>query len=825
MNKLRRRSFIKGGMALPIALSSRAALAQFSEPETRFIVFHKIPPSLTPEKLQNVLRPFLDLHLPICVFHDGPDALSHSVHRYLIDLAMSEPGAVELVPVLSVDPGSSRYFQLRRATDIQRYFARDMFSNTATAPAIVSYHDTSEEDAINRYAMRAAGFRIRFRPDMTQAPHAKPPDWGQLDINGGTFWDASVPPPADDASISETGEDHALYLSLAGVEALSSGAAGQVSALWAEHLFAAYANGRIFPSLPKDYLINGHPGVSKNLVLLFDKEGREELSPELTEMTDMMRQANLPYSVLNGERQSGITCTDVPASSPVDGTFCAMPDEQGQVPNSASVVLHHRSPEHVRSGPADDARYHIVLEQSYFRDFEELTEGQPLSDVVHVMRAGQVHTPFLRRRFLDDLQRVHYDGKVHLRTMRGFIDELLAPTAAHLRIWSARNRQHTDPPDPNALQGIELESLINDAKLAWRFIEKYTHDTTGICTGTVQSGLESILNNNVTLWDIASQMFGILAARDMGLIASDEAASKVSLILESLPTVELDGHPLPPALFNAATLRPVGDKYDVCDTGRFLVALKALTEGGIVNEKHAQQVLSKWELQSSIQSGRMFSFGQGVWQDKTDSHCTHYVRNGFSHWGIRVDSAYYPLTDSATGDDQLRFLDRIAEIGHIATEPHLLEALELGHSQESRYIADVLFDAQVSSFERTGRYKCVSELPLNFEPWFAYQGLRVDRSEEEEWAITAVSGSEEYQSPDFLVNADIISSKAAYLWAAAYPHEYTAAVLNLIQSRARIPDEGFSVGIFSNTLEPLENYSDVNTNGIILMAISRLIGV
>lgn len=57
--------------------------------------------------------------------------------------------------------------------------------------------------------------------------------------------------------------------------------------------------------------------------------------------------------------------------------------------------------------------------------------------------------------------------------------------------------------------------------------------------------------------------------------------------------------------------------------------------------------------------------------------------------------------------------------GKIATEPALLNDVELGPTPESTLLASVLFDAQLGHFERTGELKSVSEAPLHVEPWFA----------------------------------------------------------------------------------------------------------
>ena len=139
------------------------------------------------------------------------------------------------------------------------------------------------------------------------------------------------------------------------------------------------------------------------------------------------------------------------------------------------------------------------------------------------------------------------------------------------------------------------------------------------------------------------------------------------------------------------------------------------------------------------------------------------------------------------------------------------------------YLSEVLFDAQLSWFEETGQLKCVSEAPLNFAPWFSYQGLRVDRAGAESWDISTISTYSGYQSTDFQKRAALISSKAAFLWAANYPHEHSDRLLKFVREKAKIEGQGFSVGVFSATQKAMKDYSDVNTNGIILAAIAQML--
>ncbi len=263
--------------------------------------------------------------------------------------------------------------------------------------------------------------------------------------------------------------------------------------------------------------------------------------------------------------------------------------------------------------------------------------------------------------------------------------------------------------------------------------------------------------------------------------------------------------------------------FDSCDTGRFLIALDKLVQIGLVDRARAEAVLAQWDIAATVKNQRPFNYSNGIWRDVTDSHCSHYTRHGYFAWGMPMVSAYTPILDAESGDQKIRLLYKAAFIGHFGTEPLLLEGLELGFSPEARYLSEVLFDAQLTWFEETGDYKSVSEAALDFPPWFSYQGLRVDRKGQEAWVISTLGNDPAYQTPDFYARADVLSSKASFLWAAQYPHPYTSHLLEIIRKTARIDDHGFSIGVFARTQKAMQGYSDINTNWVILTAISHML--
>jgi hypothetical protein len=170
----------------------------------------------------------------------------------------------------------------------------------------------------------------------------------------------------------------------------------------------------------------------------------------------------------------------------------------------------------------------------------------------------------------------------------------------------------------------------------------------------------------------------------------------------------------------------------------------------------------------------------------------------------------------------MRLLEAASAIGPLGAEPLLLEAMEGEMSMESAYLAEVLFAAQVEHFNETGRLIAVSEGPIDRAPWFTYQGLQLD-SQERTWALDTVGFNPEHHIPEFWDEYLVLSSKAAFLWAAYKPHEYSESLVSYVRANC-ITNQGFASSVFSKTDRVTSTYSDLNTNGVILQAIAKQLG-
>ncbi len=394
------------------------------------------------------------------------------------------------------------------------------------------------------------------------------------------------------------------------------------------------------------------------------------------------------------------------------------------------------------------------------------------------------------------------------------------PISSRRRKVSAAQPALRQPRKP--LKRIEKDKLMEDAQVAWRYFTRFTNRKTGLCPATVNSAPGGRLHETVTMWDVGSHINGLIAATQIGLIDRKKFESSINKILPNIIGRTSQERRLPQGWIRTDRHKWGNKNFDGSDAGRLLSSLDNLRRfGGF--EDQLEELVASWSLQDIIVDGKIHSVLDGELTSSYVSHSAHYSALAFRRWGLGVQSPYEVLKGTSETDDQTALLEAVAKIGPIGAEPLLLEAMEMGMSRESAYLADVLFSTQVEEFNETGRLICVSEGPIDRNPWFTYQGLQLD-TEQRTWATDTVGKEPEYRTPDFRENFLVISTKSAFLWNAYQRHEYSDKLLNFVRETSKTGN-GFASSSFVKTGRPTESYSDLNTNGVILQALARHLGV
>ena len=81
---------------------------------------------------------------------------------------------------------------------------------------------------------------------------------------------------------------------------------------------------------------------------------------------------------------------------------------------------------------------------------------------------------------------------------------------------------------------------------------------------------------------------------------------------------------------------------------------------------------------------------------------------------------------------------------------------------------------------------------------------------------------ERWETPTFASENRTISTKAAFLWYAVQPNDYTEKVWSYMREQAKSEKHGFHPGVYEATKTPSTNI-DLNTNAAILESIAYIL--
>ena len=803
-----------------------------------------IGPATPGAGFEKVAELFVSRAIPVCCALDLSAGAHAPVFGTAAELARREPGLFEVMIQVGPVVEAGRYFQMRQAGDL-RHRVRELLAasgSTALSLPVVSLFAAGQREDLDLAAFRSAGFLGLVAVD-ARKPGTEITLVGveQISLSGGTELD-----PGDDRDGALPGLDAMLAASgdvlvalrvpqseRTGGEAIAPGYAEVAARLRAE-----LDRGTLSGTRPVDLVQQLSEQPPASIAILLAPPGGEDPGSPIRAMMRELDRIGVGYTVIDPAPGQGAV-PDFPegcamlggAQSAGQGAHefladCALARDPSAleaedpfrivVADGAAAGWSEMGPDARLLIPAARGRAEWALEAGY---------APPASDRLILITAEDVATQVDRIALAQSLESLRESGAAKLFSVARFADHVLAPDPILDRLQSARRRRHFDPPQDGALSAEERAALAEDARLAWRYIDRLTSPTTGLCAGAVQQNVAGglIAGPQATLWDLASQIQGIIAARALAIIDATEAVARIATLLDNLPQQEIDGLRLPPLFVSTARRGVVSRGFDFCDTGRFLIALSSAVKAGLLADDQAASVFDGWDIAASLRDGRPFDHDRRGWSESYFNHCTPFLSRGLADWGLEVASPYPAPEPEDSADYRMRLLYSVAYIGPYGTEPPLLEANELGPTAATRCLAEVLFDAQISSFEQTGLPKCVSETSLNRSPWFSYQGFRVDAPEDEGWVIKSPNPDPDYATDTWRAGVEAVSSKAAYLWAAHYPHPYSHSLKELVRDKARIADLGFSVGIFTQTGEAMPGYSDINTNGVILSAIAHMV--
>ena len=817
---MQRRRFLALSAASGLALGAGGrAFGAAAGPAAAAVVVTDISPTTDAANLFAVLETFRQNGLWVTCALRTPEAGAldgyGAIVRGLLALGPGIEIALELPELSQLSP----HFQGRAA-----FHARRLLATLAGEGATLSAHtilcDTTQAPT-DPVGVRSAGVRnVLVRPDRRGPTRSEAWANGVARFSGGTPltpWSASLP--------AGGGDNHRLfYISADGFSAVSQADLRRWASNLATAFFDAELRGEMSAMPVSELQLRDDFRFTRQVAVRLVGD-----TAALRGFGDEVERLGIPVLFQDDPEPRGYWVPEPgEAGAPTDvialGEFSCAPGGrltlQAAVPLPSGIAVLPVAGADAASGMDDCAVFEL-------RDMpldRPVTVEEPLippggqDDLILSVHAGALGAPGAERVLLAGLEALGQDGITRFVPLDQLVNTVLSYGAIERRFrrtHAATLEPETAPaPVPSGETGLYME----DARLAWAFFEAFTDPNTGLCpaTANVHTGGDAL--TWVTMWDVGSQINALVAAHRLGLIETGAFEAAARRILFQIAGRRSQGRLLPHGVIRTDLVRRGSSDFDGCDAGRLLAGLDTLRRHSALGDEIAALV-SSWDLDRIVIDETIHSVTDGELKSTYKSHCAHYAARAFGRWGMAVKSPYQTLDGRTEADGRMAMLEAVAGIGPLGAEPLLLEALELGMSAESAWLAEVLHVAQVEEFEETGALIAVSEMPIRRAPWFVYLGLQLGR-ETREWGIDVVGGDEKYRTKDFLDQNMALSSKAAYLWAAYRPGPYADALVAFVRERARLPI-GFASNVSASDDGVAAPFTDLNTNAVILQAIAH----
>ena len=351
------------------------------------------------------------------------------------------------------------------------------------------------------------------------------------------------------------------------------------------------------------------------------------------------------------------------------------------------------------------------------------------------------------------------------------------------------------------------------ASIAWRYWSNCWNPTTGLT-------FDSCNWHYFTLWGLASNIFGVTAANEIGL--SGDFSTRVDKILDFLNSMSLTKDATPYFVYSSDNGSPATTgPTDSADFGRLLLSLYVL-------KQHLLQLGDS--TRANRVDGAVSRFKASVFGYASDLY-GYYASLGFTLWGVRPANAQSaqngfqslikngPYTDRSqmfgisgipanTRIDGEPFIDAILEAGNIPQ----IEGLPSWNDFTG--LGQKVYQAQESRSASTGKPEFWTGGGLDFDPGFDSEWIVWTTGAT--WVVLDGNGNP-FNDP----RVPVAYSKLMFAYNALYGTSYTTNMLNTYAGKIQTSN-GFMEGIYANGA--FDGNVQVQTNQIILSA-ARYSGV
>jgi hypothetical protein len=376
-------------------------------------------------------------------------------------------------------------------------------------------------------------------------------------------------------------------------------------------------------------------------------------------------------------------------------------------------------------------------------------------------------------------------------------------------------------PAPRALTAAEQQW----ARIAWAYFEHNTDPQTGLANSV--DGFPS-----ATLWDSASYLLALIAARDLELLDKRGFDIRMAKALVSLERLPLQDGKLPNKTYDTATLAmtdyghkpaPAGIGWSAIDIGRLLVPLNVIAWHHTVHTEAARRVIARWDTGALAREGELFGLQAGAGAERRSTQegrlgYEQYAARSFALLGLDVDSAadwrrHLKLATvegvPVCADD--REPRQFGAQNFVLSEPYVLAGLEFGWTRAARECAWRAYRAQEARFRKTGIATAVSEDHVDQAPFFVYNSVWTAGKP---WATVTEKGED-------AAALRSLSTKAAFGWHALLRTEYTGQLVAKV-APLNDPARGWYAGLYEEGARPNKALT-ANTNAVVLESLAYIV--
>lgn len=382
-------------------------------------------------------------------------------------------------------------------------------------------------------------------------------------------------------------------------------------------------------------------------------------------------------------------------------------------------------------------------------------------------------------------------------------------------------------------QGELSEREMAMAKNAWQYFVANTQPTTGLVNAVNKYP-------STTMWDSASYLAAMTAARELGIIDKAEFDRRMLQLMATLNKLSLFQNQVPNKAYNTITgqkvnyLNKPGEiGFSAIDIGRMMVWLKIIKERYPEYSNSIDNVVLGWDFTNVVDDcGTMtgaYVDGQKKVQYVQEGRLGYeeYAAAGYQLWGFTTCQASRPepyalaeiycvLVPFDSRDPRLT-----QQHNYVVTESYLLHGLELGWDNADdrdddvkdyshpwmKNFADRVYQAQENRYTITGILSARSEHQLDKAPYFVYDTVYSDGFN---WNTITDKGQ-------YVPNVAAVSLKAALGMWALWESPYTDRLFDAIEN-ADEQGKGYYEGLYENGDGPIKEFT-ANNNGIMLEAL------